>query len=109
MRKQEIIQTIVAALQPLNPEKVVLFGSYAANEFHADSDVDLYVVSQEEFIPASYAENMRHYKKYTLPLKRLKQQIPLDVVVHTRAMNRRFEADGSSFARQILRNGERIL
>ena len=109
MRKQEIIQTIVAALQPLNPEKVVLFGSYAANEFHADSDVDLYVVSQEEFIPASYAENILHYKKYTSPLKGLKQHIPLDVVVHTRPMNRRFEADDSSFARQILRNGERIL
>lgn len=109
MNKQEIIQTIVTALRPLNPEKVVLFGSLAADKTHADSDVDLYIVSQEEFIPASYAENIQHYKKYTSPLKRLKQQIPLDVVVHTRAMNRRFEADGSSFARQIMHNGERIL
>lgn len=109
MKKQEIIQTIVAALQPLNPEKVVLFGSYAANEPHADSDVDLYIVSQEEFIPASYAENIQHNKKYTSPLKRLKQQIPLDVVVHTRTMNQRFEADDSSFARQIIYYGERIL
>lgn len=109
MKKQEIIETIVTALQPLNPEKVVLFGSYAAKNSHADSDIDLYIVSQEEFIPASYSENIQHYKKYTSPLKRLKQQIPLDIVVHTRAMNRRFEADGSSFARQIMRNGERII
>lgn len=109
MKKQEIIQTIVAALRPLNPEKVVLSGSLAANEMHADSDVDLYIVSQEEFIPANYAENMQHYKKYTSPLKRLKQEVPLDVVVHTRAMNRRFELEGSSFARQIMHKGERLL
>ena len=109
MKKQEIIQTIVAALQPLNPEKVVLFGSYAANEPHADSDVDLYIVSQEKFIPASYAENIEYYKKYTSPLKQLKQQIPFDVAVHTRTMDRSFEADNSSFACQSMRNGERII
>jgi hypothetical protein len=31
------------------------------------------------------------------------------VIVHTRAMNRLFEAGNSSFAREIIRNGERLI
>ena len=74
-----------------------------------DSDVDIYVVSKENFIPKSYGENMQHYKKYSRPLKELKREIAVDLLVHTRAMNQLFEKNGSSFAREILHKGERLL
>jgi predicted nucleotidyltransferase len=96
-------------LLPLQPEKVILFGSYAQNTEHDDSDVDIYIVSNEDYLPTTYAENMRHYKKYSRPLKKLKQEIPLDLLIHTRAMNRMFESTDSSFAREIRLNGERLL
>jgi len=35
------------ALAPLHPEKVILFGSYAWGQPMEDSDVDLYVVTQD--------------------------------------------------------------
>ena len=60
-------------------------------------------------MPTTYAENMQHYKKYSRPLKKLKQEIPLDLLIHTRAMNRMFERTDSSFAREIMMNGERLL
>jgi predicted nucleotidyltransferase len=84
-------------------------GSYAADTATEDSDIDIYVVSREDFIPQSYAENMRHYKKYSKTLKSLKREIAVDLLVHTKAMNRKFEASGSSFARDIIENGERLI
>lgn len=109
MNKESIEKQIVAALQPLDPEKVILFGSYARNEMREDSDVDLYIVSKEEFMPSTYAENMQHYKKYSRPLKEMKKILPMDIVVHTRPMNRLFEASNSAFASEILQTGERLI
>ena len=109
MDRNFIKKSIISALEPLTPAKVILFGSSATGKAKDDSDVDIYIVSNEDYIPASYAENMRHYKKYSKPLKALKQDVALDVIVHTRAMNRLFEAGNSSFAREIIRNGERLI
>ena len=109
MDKEQIKNKIISALLPLQPEKVILFGSYAHNAEHDDSDVDIYIVSNEDYLPATYAENMLHYKKYSRPLKKLKQEIPLDLLNHTRVMNRMFESTDSSFAREIKLNGERLL
>lgn len=109
MDKKQIKDAIVAALRPLEPEKVIMFGSCATDTMKKDSDVDLYVVSKEDFLPQSYADNMRHYKKYSRPLKALKREIALDLLIHTRSMNRIFEQNNSSFAREILQNGEQLL
>jgi predicted nucleotidyltransferase len=109
MDKEYIKNIIISALLPLEPEKVILFGSYASGREKDDSDVDIYVVSKEDHIPSSYSENMQHYKKYSRPLKALKREIAIDLLVHTKAMNRIFEKNRSSFARDILENGERLI
>ena len=102
MDKKYLEQQIFSMLQPLNPEKVILFGSYARNTM-------LYIVSKEDFTPSTFAENMQHHKKYTRALKELKKVLPMDVLVHTRPMNRMFEESKSAFAREILEHGERLL
>lgn len=38
------IQEILAQIKPYNPEKIILFGSYAAGRAKDDSDVDLVVI-----------------------------------------------------------------
>jgi predicted nucleotidyltransferase len=75
MDKEYLKKTIVAALLPLEPEKVILFRSYAMGVARDDSDVDIYVVSKVDFIPENYAENIPHYKKYSCPLKILKREV----------------------------------
>jgi predicted nucleotidyltransferase len=44
------------ALGPLEPEKVILFGSYAWGQPTEDSDIDLYVVTQDDFTPATWRQ-----------------------------------------------------
>jgi len=46
------LKRIVARLRALDPERVILFGSFARGDFHEDSDIDLVVVlnTDERFL-----------------------------------------------------------
>ena len=47
MNIDEIKKEIVEALKPLNPEKIILFGSYAYGNPDENSDLDICVVEKE--------------------------------------------------------------
>ena len=51
--KKEIIER----LKPLDPDKIILFGSYAYGKPHDDSDIDLFLLKDDLKI-----EDMRSYK-----------------------------------------------
>lgn len=40
-----IVQKIVSAIQP---EKIILYGSYARGDYHKDSDLDLFIIKDGE-------------------------------------------------------------
>jgi predicted nucleotidyltransferase len=44
---EQIKKQIIDALKPLNPEKIILFGSYAYGEPTDDSDLDICVVKKD--------------------------------------------------------------
>ena len=44
---EEVKRQIVLAIKPLNPEKIILFGSYAYGTPTEDSDLDICVVEKE--------------------------------------------------------------
>ncbi len=44
----DIKQYIISNLAEFNPEKIILFGSYARNEVDEESDIDIIVVYQTE-------------------------------------------------------------
>ena len=47
----EIVKNeIIEFLRPIDPERVILFGSYAYGTPDADSDIDLYIVTKENVI-----------------------------------------------------------
>ena len=41
---EKLKQEIVEILKPLEPEKIILFGSYAYGEPNEDSDIDLFIL-----------------------------------------------------------------
>ena len=44
---EDIKKQIVEALLPLNPEKIILFGSYAYGEPDENSDLDIMIIEQD--------------------------------------------------------------
>jgi predicted nucleotidyltransferase len=102
----ELEARIRDALAPLHPEKVILFGSYAWGQPTPDSDIDLYVVTQDDFLPANYEENMQNYLKVASVLREINKSVPIDLIVHTRPMHQAFVRLDSMFAREVMTRGE---
>jgi predicted nucleotidyltransferase len=106
---ENLKKEILKRLRPLDPEKVILFGSYAHGHPTKDSDIDLYVVTKDEFIPQSYSERRELVRKVSRALLDIRMKIPIDLIVHTKAMSLRFVNCNSSFARDILKKGINLL
>jgi predicted nucleotidyltransferase len=85
--------------QQFNPEKIVLFGSYANGSATPDSDVDLLVIMRtrnqvEQAVVIDEAITVRGF--------------PLDLIVRTPKFVGRCLRSGDSFYQQILANGKTL-
>jgi len=96
---------IVKRLKPLNPEKIILFGSYAYGTPNANSDIDLYVVTKDEFIPQNFREKMSIISKISNAIDDIREDNAVDLLVHTKMMADKFKALDSSFSRDLLTRG----
>jgi predicted nucleotidyltransferase len=79
-----------------DPNKIILFGSYAYGQPRADSDVDLLVI-----MPA--ADEMNQSVRIRLALE---APFPLDLLVRTPQKLERRIKDGDWFLREIMAKGE---
>jgi len=100
---------IVERLKPLNPDKVILFGSYAYGTPNEDSDIDLYVVTKDEFIPQSFREKNNIYLSISKVLRDLRSKFAIDLIVHTKSMSNKFIEINSSFSQELLTKGKILL
>ena len=96
---------IIEALKPLDPEKIILFGSYAYGNPHKDSDIDLYIITKDNFIPQSFKEKSEIYLKYARKLYELEKVFPIDLIVHTKQMNSKFIELNSVFTKEFVEKG----
>ena len=101
-------EEIVKRLKPLDPEKVILFGSYAWGNPTEDSDIDLYVVTKDDFIPSSWREKNTIYLSIAREIRSLRGKIPIDLIVHTKKMYEKFLSLDSSFSKEIFQKGVNI-
>ena len=106
---EELATRIRDALVPLHPERVILFGSHAWGSPTKDSDIDLYVVTQDDFMPATWRQKRDIVRAVSNRILDLRMQYAIDLLVHTKAMHRKFVEIDSSFARQIQNEGVRLL
>lgn len=99
---------IIRRLKPLDPEKIILFGSYAYGMPDDESDIDLYVVTKDEHIPKNWREKSDIYLKFSRKLRDLQKVIPIDLIVHTKGMHKKFADINSSFYRDTILQGQRL-
>ena len=106
---EKLKKEIVNRLKPLNLYKIILFGSYAYGNPTKDSDIDLYIVTNDEFMPRSWREKSAVYLRYSKKLRDLQKFIPIDLIVHTKPMFEKFKELDSMFSRMILEDGKILL
>ena len=105
---EQIKLEIIEKLEPLKPNKIILFGSYAYGTPNEDSDIDLYIVSNDDFIPQSWKEKMQIKLKFSKALRDIKQHYDIDLITHTQKMYEKFLDLDSIFSREILTKGKVI-
>ncbi len=90
-------------------ERVILFGSYAYGSPNKDSDIDLYIVTKDDYIPQNWREKRDLVRKISSKILNLREKYPIDIIVHTKKMYQKFIALNSSFSKEILQKGKVLL
>ncbi|MDP1623311.1 MAG: nucleotidyltransferase domain-containing protein [Bacteroidales bacterium] len=106
MKGLNYLPVLIEKLKTTDPEKIILFGSYAYGDPAADSDLDILVVTSDDFIPSSFSAKSEIYLKISRSISEIKKEFPVDLIVHTKAMHQRFIEVNSLFAREIVSRGK---
>lgn len=106
MVNEELKNKIVNNIRSTNPYLIILFGSYAYKKPSIDSDIDLFVVTNEEKIPQSYAEKIASKLKVSRAIDEIRREYAVDLIVQTKAVYEKFIKSGSLFSREIISKGE---
>ncbi|MEW6236346.1 MAG: nucleotidyltransferase domain-containing protein [Candidatus Omnitrophota bacterium] len=99
------IPLIVDRLKTIHPYKIILFGSLAYGEPKEDSDIDLLVVVNRDDFPKNYREKSDLYVETSRSIDEFHKQVSIDLIVHTKAMYRKFIELGSLFSQEIVKKG----
>jgi predicted nucleotidyltransferase len=105
MSRKDVIDQINLSLQNLNVRKVILFGSYAKGTQSDNSDIDLLVVTNDNFVFESFAQKMETKLKIANALFPLREYADIDLIVHTKPMYEKFIQLDSGFKKEILSSG----
>lgn len=97
VKRQEIRRVCAQIARLFQPERIVLFGSYAYGKPTADSDVDLLIVMPFEG---------KGFRKAAEILSRIDADFPLDLLVRTPKEISRRLTGGDFFLREITEKGE---
>jgi uncharacterized protein len=84
-------------VEKFQPEKIILFGSYAYGKPNADSDVDLLVVMSFEGQTVKQAIKIR---------ENISGKMPLDLLVRTPAQVKERLSLGDFFIKEIIERGK---
>ncbi len=106
MLTEDLTIKLVELLKKIDPNKIILFGSYAYGEPNPGSDVDLLVVTEDDFLPKDFAEKNAIYLRVSNSITDLEKKVPIDLIVHTKAMHRKFLEMRSMFSRKIVTDGK---
>ncbi len=108
MDNQIYIQEIIKKLLPINPEMILLFGSYAYGTPHEDSDIDILVVTNDKYMPQNFDERLNLELSVSNIIHEIARKVPIDLLVYTKPMFEKFIKLNSSFAQEITTKGKKL-
>lgn len=98
MVQKEIVTTLIDKIKmQFQPQKIILFGSYAWGEPTEDSDIDLFLIMDSNLRRDERARQVR--KIFS------DRTFPLDIIVYTPQEVQQSLARGNLFIKEILTKG----
>lgn len=99
------IEQLRTNLKAIDPYLVLLFGSYAYGNPDTDSDIDVFVVLNDNTMPVTFKEKQDLYLKVSSLTRPVARQIPIDLMVFTIPMYEQFKRSNTNFSEEILNKG----
>ena len=96
------LDKIISIIKEINPEKIFLFGSHAAESADEQSDIDLLIVAP------SYERPLERRLKLRRMLSEFDRNIGLDLLVYTPDEFKMLSKETSSFMSSIISRGIKI-
>lgn len=103
--ENKYIQQLKSNLSKLDPYLVLLFGSYAYGTPDQDSDLDVFVVLNDQSMPTSFKEKQDLYLKVSSLTRPVAKHISIDLMVFTIPMFEQFKNAHTSFSEEVLTKG----
>jgi predicted nucleotidyltransferase len=110
-RSKEIndyLKKIIEKLKPADPYKIVLFGSYAKGTAKPDSDIDLMVLIDNDYIPLNHNDMLKIYSHVRDYIRDDEYIYGMDFKVFSRAEYKRLKDRDSFFIYEVEKTGETI-
>ena len=101
-----IINSITDTLKDEGVDRIILFGSYAYGKPTQDSDLDIIVVTTDDFMPTTNRQKMELHHKYNNKIRQFRAIIPIDLLVYTKPMYQTLLESGSIFTEEIHLKGK---
>ncbi len=92
------IKNIIA--QKYEPDKIILFGSYATGDYNEDSDIDLLIIKDTNIPRYKRGQNVRKFLYGAM--------IPIDLVVYTNSEIEESRNKKYTFIYEVLKTGKVI-
>lgn len=105
---KKYIQDIINKLRTINPYLIILFGSYAYGTPHEDSDIDILLVTNDDFIPKNFDERLNYRLSIKKMIREISKKVPVDLLIYSKPMFKNFIELDSSFSKEILTKGKRL-
>jgi predicted nucleotidyltransferase len=97
--KSEIQRIVEIIKKKYQPEKIILFGSAARDEFEEGSDLDFFIIKRTRL-----PRYRRSHKIFHL-LQDLDQRYPVDFIIYTPSELKKRQALGDFFVKNIFEEG----
>jgi predicted nucleotidyltransferase len=79
------------------PYKIVLFGSYAKGEAKPESDIDLMVILDSDYLPRDHDDALRRYSQVRDVIRYDRYKYDMDLKIFTRAEYKKLKDRDSFF------------
>ena len=102
---EKLKNEIVDRLKKINPELIILFGSYAYGTPNDYSDLDFYLITNDEFTPNNFNKMMELKLSVSKLVRDYQKLVPIDIITHTKPMAEKFKLTNNYLYKDIFGKG----
>ena len=100
------IEQLKRRISELNPHLILLFGSHASGIQDEYSDIDLIVVTKDEYIPENFNERINLQLKISEHIFDIAKKVPVDLIVYTLPMYKKLLEQNKGFLNDVKTKGK---